>query len=118
MYALLLNGVMIIRMQVAYTILLLPMLFPIQLLWLPCGRSPIIQFGLPAFDWMLEMGAALIGTETELILKSRWVYPGRLLESGFRFRYTQIEDALRNIVQQTPQRQYHLFLRTKVAANL
>jgi NAD dependent epimerase/dehydratase family enzyme len=76
------------------------------------------RFGLPAFDWMLEMGAAMIGTETELILKSRWVYPGRLLEGGFRFRYTQIEDALRNIVQQTPQRQYHLFLRTKVAANL
>lgn len=76
------------------------------------------RFGLPAFNWMLELGAAMIGTETELLLKSRWVYPARLLESGFRFRYVHIEDALQNIVQQTPQRRYHLFQRTKVAANL
>ncbi|QEC42218.1 epimerase [Pseudobacter ginsenosidimutans] len=76
------------------------------------------KFGLPAYDWMLELGATLIGTETELILKSRWVYPGRLLETGFRFRYNHIEDALQNIVQQTPQCCYHLFHRTKVAAIL
>lgn len=76
------------------------------------------KFGLPAYNWMLEMGSLMIGTETELILKSRWVYPSRLLESGFNFRYTNIEEALQNIVKQTPQSQYHLFLRTKVAANL
>ncbi|MGN6421416.1 MAG: epimerase [Pseudobacter sp.] len=74
--------------------------------------------GLPAFKWMLECGAALIGTETELMLKSRWVYPTRLLESGFRFRYEHIEDALRNIVQQTPQWNCHKCIQTKVAANL
>lgn len=76
------------------------------------------KIGLPAFNWMLEAGSMLIGTETELILKSRWVYPARLLEEGFRFRYTNIGDALQNIVQQTPQSRYHLFLRTKQAANL
>src|SRR5438270_903425 len=39
--------------------------------------------GLPAHDWMLEIGAVFIRTETELILKSRRVVPGRLLANGF-----------------------------------
>ncbi len=43
-----------------------------------------IPFGLPAPQWLLEIGAIVIGTETELILKSRWVVPKRLLDSGFR----------------------------------
>ncbi len=36
---------------------------------------------------MLEVGAFVLRTETELILKSRRVVPGRLLESGFRFEF-------------------------------
>jgi NAD dependent epimerase/dehydratase family enzyme len=67
------------------------------------------KFGLPAFTWMLEMGACLIGTETELVLKSRWVMPGRLLRSGFRFNYPLPEEAIKAVVEQTPRRQYHLF---------
>jgi uncharacterized protein (TIGR01777 family) len=43
--------------------------------------------GLPATNWMLELGALLMRTETELILKSRRVVPGRLLASGFTFHY-------------------------------
>lgn len=43
--------------------------------------------GLPATKWMLEIGAVFLGTETELILKSRRVVPGRLLEDGFSFQY-------------------------------
>ncbi len=46
-----------------------------------------IPFGLPANRMMLEAGAFFLQTETELILKSRRVVPGRLLESGFRFQY-------------------------------
>jgi uncharacterized protein (TIGR01777 family) len=45
------------------------------------------RVGLPATKWMLEVGAVLLQTETELILKSRRVVPGRLLESGFSFDY-------------------------------
>jgi NAD dependent epimerase/dehydratase family enzyme len=56
------------------------------------------KIGLPAFTWMLEAGAALIGTETELILKSRWVFPEKLLQSGFRFRYNNVENALKEII--------------------
>lgn len=44
-----------------------------------------VSFGLPAYEWMLELGAFFMRTETELILKSRWVYPERLLEEGFVF---------------------------------
>lgn len=50
-------------------------------------------FGLPAFGWMLEIGAMFLRTETELILKSRRVIPARLLEQGFSFRYPNWEDA-------------------------
>jgi hypothetical protein len=45
------------------------------------------RLGLPASRWMLEVGAFFLRTETELILKSRRVVPGRLLESGFTFQF-------------------------------
>ena len=67
------------------------------------------KVGLRAFNWMLEAGAALIGTETELILKSRWVYPAKLLQSGFSFKYNEVEHALTEIIEKTPRRKYHLF---------
>jgi NAD dependent epimerase/dehydratase family enzyme len=47
---------------------------------------------------MLEIGAFLLQTETELLLKSRWVAPARLLEAGFRFEYPTLEAALAQIV--------------------
>lgn len=42
---------------------------------------------MPATKWMLEIGAVLLRTETELILKSRRVAPRRLVESGFTFDF-------------------------------
>lgn len=56
-----------------------------------------MPFGLPQPKWLLELGAALIGTETELLLKSRNVYPERLLENGFEFEIGEIEDALNHL---------------------
>ena len=56
-----------------------------------------VPFGLPAPQWLLEAGAVLIGTETELILKSRWVYPGRLLKKGFQFSFAKAEQAVHEI---------------------
>jgi uncharacterized protein (TIGR01777 family) len=67
------------------------------------------KFGLPAYEWMLRLGAPLIGTEVELVLKSRWVIPTRLLESGYRFKFPQLEEALTDIILKVPRRQYHLF---------
>lgn len=57
-----------------------------------------VRFGLPAARWMLEIGAALMRTESELILKSRRVVPGRLLESGFEFMYPEWRDAACDLV--------------------
>lgn len=57
-----------------------------------------MPIGLPAPQWLLEIGAVVIGTETELILKSRWVAPKRLLEGGFEFQYAQAEHAVHDIL--------------------
>ncbi|MCD5347067.1 DUF1731 domain-containing protein [Agromyces sp. H3Y2-19a] len=57
--------------------------------------------GLPTTRWMLELGSAVIGTETELLLKSRWVLPQRLLDAGFEFRYPELEPALASILRPT-----------------
>jgi uncharacterized protein (TIGR01777 family) len=45
------------------------------------------RFGLPAAKWMLELGAFVLRTETELVLKSRRIVPGRLLAGGFPFEF-------------------------------
>ena len=55
--------------------------------------------GLPSARWMLEAGAWLKGTETELLLKSRRFVPDRLLKSGFAFRYEHWPDAAAAIVK-------------------
>ena len=67
------------------------------------------KFGLPAYEWMLKIGAGIIGTEPELILKSRWVLPAKLLESGYRFEFDEIDKAFTDIVNHTPRKAYHLF---------
>ena len=54
-------------------------------------------FGLPASEWMLALGAVFLQTETELILKSRRVVPGRLLEDGFSFEYPDWERAAQEL---------------------
>lgn len=55
--------------------------------------------GLPSAEWMLEIGARLLGTETELILKSRRVVPGRLSTDGFEFEFSDWESAARELCQ-------------------
>lgn len=59
-----------------------------------CG----VPFGLPAATWMLEVGAFFLRTETELIIKSRRVVPGRLLASGFQFRFTEMREAMADLL--------------------
>ena len=54
-------------------------------------------FGLSGTKWMLEIAAVLHRTESELILKSRRVVPGRLLEDGFYFQYPEWPDAARDL---------------------
>lgn len=53
--------------------------------------------GLPAARWMLEIGAIVLRTATELVVKSRRVIPERLLAEGFTFRLPVLEKALHNL---------------------
>lgn len=55
------------------------------------------RVGLPATRWMLELGAWVLRTETELVLKSRRVVPGRLLRAGFRFDFPAWPAAARDL---------------------
>ncbi len=57
-----------------------------------------MPFGPPAFEWMLEIGAVFLRTETELILKSRRVVPRRLQEAGFEFQYPGWPEAVGELV--------------------
>jgi len=57
-----------------------------------------VPFGLPAPRWLLEIGAFLMRTETELVIKSRRVVPGRLLADGFRFQHPTLLQAIEQLV--------------------
>jgi uncharacterized protein (TIGR01777 family) len=59
--------------------------------------KPLIHFPSPKF--LLKAGAYFINTETELILKSRWVVPKKLLEEEFAFRYATLDKALKDILR-------------------
>jgi uncharacterized protein (TIGR01777 family) len=56
------------------------------------------RVGLPAPRPLLELGAVFLRTETELILKSRRVVPGRLLRAGFEFQFPEWRGAARDLV--------------------
>lgn len=56
------------------------------------------KLNIPISNWMLEAGAWMKGTESELITKSRFVYPERALKKGFRFKFPQLNVALTNLL--------------------
>lgn len=63
--------------------------------WMRAFREvKAMPIGLPSAKWMLELGARLLGTESELVMKSRWVKPARLQELGFRWRWPELRTAL------------------------
>ncbi len=57
------------------------------------------KVGLPALKWMLEIATFFMRTETELVLKSRRVVPGRLLSDGFEFTFPNWPEAARDLCQ-------------------
>ena len=63
-------------------------------------RALGVPYALPTARWQLEIGAFAGRTETELLLKSRWVVPTRLLDAGFEFIYPDWADAARAIVEE------------------
>jgi uncharacterized protein (TIGR01777 family) len=57
------------------------------------------RVGLPATAWMAEIGAFVLRTDTELLLKSRRVIPGRLLDAGFSFELPDWPVAARDLAE-------------------
>ncbi|MFI5664491.1 epimerase [Streptomyces sp. NPDC051684] len=57
--------------------------------------------GLPATRWMAEIGAFALRSDTELLLKSRRVVPGRLEEAGFTFEHGSWPQAAADLVGRT-----------------
>ncbi|SEN67320.1 epimerase [Cryobacterium luteum] len=55
--------------------------------------------GLPAFRWMLEPAMLILRTEPELVLKSRWVTPERLLQAGYTFTWPDLGPAINDVVK-------------------
>lgn len=56
------------------------------------------RIALPTLGWMIEIGAWLMRTESELVLKSRRVIPGRLMDTGFSFHFPEWPGAARDLV--------------------
>ncbi|MGW0822465.1 TIGR01777 family oxidoreductase [Streptomyces sp. NPDC002845] len=58
-----------------------------------------VPVGLAATRWMAELGAFVMRSDTELLLKSRRVVPGRLLDAGFAFDHAQWPEAAHDLVR-------------------
>jgi uncharacterized protein (TIGR01777 family) len=56
-----------------------------------------IPFGFFQPTWILETGAAMIGTETELLLKSRFVQPETLINHDFKFKFSTVTDCIQDL---------------------
>ncbi|MNC92340.1 hypothetical protein D3C83_87440 [compost metagenome] len=66
---------------------------------MPVATLLFFPIGLPASGWMIALGAVVLRTEPELVLKSRRVVPGRLLADGFRFVHPEWPEAARHLVE-------------------
>jgi NAD dependent epimerase/dehydratase family enzyme len=55
------------------------------------------RIGVPAPRFVLEPATLLLRTESELLLKSRWVVPARLEDAGFTFAHPHLTEALRTL---------------------
>jgi uncharacterized protein len=66
-----------------------------------------VPVGLTASRWMAELGAFAIRTDTELLLKSRRVVPGRLTAAGFEFQHGTWPEAARDLTRRARARDAH-----------
>jgi uncharacterized protein (TIGR01777 family) len=64
-------------------------------------RAWKVPIGLPSPAWLLEIGAVFLKTETELVLKSRRVVPGKLAAAGFAFDFPEWSAAARDLCERS-----------------
>ncbi len=57
------------------------------------------RMAIPAPRWLLEPGMLVLRQESELVLKSRWVFPEKLLDAGFAFRWPELEPAIADLTR-------------------
>ena len=63
-------------------------------------RTIGMPIGLPAFEWMVRIGAPLfLNTDPELVIYGRYVVPARLLDDGFEFQFADLTEALKDLHQ-------------------
>jgi NAD dependent epimerase/dehydratase family enzyme len=62
-------------------------------------RAAGVRIGLPATEWMLKVGAVVMRTDVELILKSRRVVATRLMNDGFQFSFREWDAAACDLVR-------------------
>jgi NAD dependent epimerase/dehydratase family enzyme len=66
-----------------------------------------VPIGLPAFSWMVRLGAPLLlRTDPELALYGRYVVSRRLADEGFVWRFPELRGALADLL--APERPYPL----------
>jgi uncharacterized protein len=56
-----------------------------------------LKFQVNQPEWMIKAGAKVMGTEAELVLKSRWAIPKKLTDSGYQFLYNDIQQTLHTL---------------------
>jgi NAD dependent epimerase/dehydratase family enzyme len=62
-------------------------------------RAMRMPIGLPAFGWMVRVGAPLLmRTDPELAIYGRYVISKRLKDEGFEFRYPTLREALADLL--------------------
>ncbi len=76
--------------------------FPTNQEWMKVFREVLgMPIGLSAPRPLLEIGTWLLGTESELVTKSRWADPVRLKDAGFRWRWVQPNSAIADLKNKT-----------------
>jgi uncharacterized protein (TIGR01777 family) len=77
-----------------------PQSIPNRILMQRIRKTLGMRIGLPAPSLGIKLGAAIMGIESDLILKGLYVYPKVLIDAGFTFKYAQIDEALAAILKQ------------------
>jgi len=62
-----------------------------------------VPLGIPSTAGLIRLGARVMNSEPELLLKSRWAVPQRLIQAGFVFDYPEWAGAIRQLVSQVRQ---------------
>ncbi|MEM9547024.1 MAG: TIGR01777 family oxidoreductase [Bacteroidota bacterium] len=76
-----------------------------------------IRYAVPVPEWALTIGAYFCGAETEMLLKSRWAYPKRLLEEGFEFEFDTHTKALKELLRERRKNKWQPLKKEKFEVN-